>query len=426
MSKKAIVIGLFAAILASQIVGVTGASADVTTWPTPWPSLYCSPAAQSVENGAFVSFNAYNPNSSGQLTWTAVGGTPSYGYGTTFGTRFYIGSINETRLVSVTDGYQTSTCVLYVYNTGPTPTPSPVPQVYVSAQNAFINSGENAVFTAWGGNGTYYWEAYPGAPVYGVGSSFTTRFYNDTSATIYRTVLVRSGGTPAGGGSTAVATVGVRPYITPTPTATPIPTSRIELRTLGRNVTRGQSGENTSVRARGGDTLDLIIRIRSTNGSYLTNAFVTDVLPAGLSYISRSTTLNGYEVADGVTSSGINVGTLSPNSETVVKLSVLVNGAYVPTWGTVTVNNIAQVRADGLAVMVVLFPITMGQNLNLATASTVKTGPADSLWLALLVSMLVTGAYAAYTRTDVFGRRFVLVHIKRSVNAKLAPNFLRS
>lgn len=421
MSKKAIVSGLFVTILVSQIVGITGASADA--YVTPWPSLYCSPAAQSVTNGEYVSFTAYNPNSSGQLTWTAVGGSPTNGYGTTFGTRFYIGSINETRLVSVTDGYQTSTCVLYVYNTGPTPTPSPVPQVYVSAQNALINSGENAVFTAWGGNGTYYWEAGTGAPVYGVGSSFTTRFYNDTNAIIYRNVLVRSGGTPAHGGSTVFVTVGVRPYITPT--ATPIPTARVELRTLGRNVTRGQSGENASVRARGGDTLDMIIRIRSTNSAYLSGVFVTDILPDGLSYIPRSTILNGYEMIDGITSSGIHVGTLSPNSETVLKFSVRVDGAHVPSWGTITVNNIAQMRADGLAVMAVQFSITMGQNLNIAAVSAVKTGPADALWLALLASLLMTGAYAAYTRTDAFGRRFALAQINRHVYAKLAPNFLR-
>ena len=97
----------------------------------------------------------------------------------------------------------------------------------------------------------------------------------------------------------------------------------------------------------------------------------------------------------------------------MLKFSVRVDAAYVPAWGTVLVNNTAQVRADGLAVMSVQFPITLGQNLTLATASAVKTGPADSVWLALLISLLVTGAYAAYTRTDVFGRRTALAEVSR-------------
>ncbi|MEK9209198.1 MAG: hypothetical protein AAB910_03945, partial [Patescibacteria group bacterium] len=150
MSKKAIVIGLFAAILASQVVGVAGASADVVIWP----SLYCSPAAQSVASGEFVGFTAYNQNGSGQLSWTAVGGNPSYGYGTTLGTRFYTGSINETRLVSVTDGYQTSTCAVYVYNTYPTPTPIPS-YGNVSVNHTISNltrGGSGAVVSAMNGD----------------------------------------------------------------------------------------------------------------------------------------------------------------------------------------------------------------------------------------------------------------------------------
>jgi len=501
MSKKAIVLGLFAAMLVSQVVGVTGASADVVMWP----SLYCSPAAQSVANGEYASFTAYNQNGSGQLTWTAVGGNPSYGYGSSFGTRFYTGSINETRLVSVTDGYQTSTCTVYVYNTYPTPTPTPVSQVYISPQNPYVNSGESVIFTSWGGNGTYSWQADNGNPNSGWGTSFTTRFYNYTDAMLYRDVGVTSGT------ASAHVWVAVRPYITPTPTptpyqslqcspsyttansgdlmtmqtwggngtyswsaldgtpsygygssfstrfynysgyaqnrtvtvtsgnqsavctvlvngsymtptVTPIPTNRVEVRTLGRNVTRGQSGENTAVRARGGDTLDLIIRIRSTNSNYLSNIFVTDVLPAGLSYIPRSTTLNGYEVADGITSSGISIGSLAPNTEAAVKFSVRVDGAYVPSWGAVVVKNTANVRADGMALMAVQFPVTMGQNLNVATISQVKTGPADSAWLALLISLLVTGTYAAYTRTDVFGRRTALAEVSR-LSRTPGPNF---
>jgi uncharacterized repeat protein (TIGR01451 family) len=270
------------------------------------------------------------------------------------------------------------------------------------------NSGDLVNMNAWGGNGTYSWSAVDGTPTYGYGSNFSTRFYNYSGYAQNRTITVSSAG------QSAVCTVMVSgSYVTPTPTVSPNPNARIEFRLLGRNVTRGQSGEHTAVSARSGDTLDMVVRIRSTNGSYLYNAFVSDVLPVGLTYIPRSTTLNGYEVADGVTGSGINVGTIQPNAEIAVKFSVRVDGAYVPTWGTIVINETASVRADGLSTISAQLPVTLGQNLNITTVSTVKTGPADSLWLALLASLLVTSAYAAYTRTDMFGRRMATAEVQR-------------
>jgi uncharacterized repeat protein (TIGR01451 family) len=499
MSKKAIVFGLFVALLASPVVGIAGASAD---YNPVYGGLSCTPATQSVASGDLASFTAYqdyltNVYPQPQLTWTATNGTPSYGYGQTFSSRFYTADYSATYTVSVTNGYQTAYCSVYVSRSYPTPTPTT--QVYLSPQSPSANSGDNVTFTAWGGNGTYSWTSTDGTPVSGWGSTFTTRFYNYTGATQYHQVVVTSGGSTArtwvsvspvsytptptpyqslqcspsyttansgdvvylntwggngtyswsapdgnptygygssfqtrfynymsyaqnrtvtvtSGGQTAICTVlvnGSNTYPTPTPTVYPYPDARVELRMLGRDVTRGQSGEYTSVRAQSNDTLDLIIRIRSTNGSYLYNAYVTDLLPAGLSYIPGTTTVNGYVVADGITSSGINVGTLNPNSETAVKLSVRVDGAYVPVWGTITVNTTAQVRADGLSAMSAQLPITLGQNLNITTVSAVKTGPADSLWLALLVSAVITAAYAAYTRTDLFGRRMALAEVNR-------------
>ncbi len=404
-------VGLLTVLLVTPVNGAFASSS--TQADTVSNTLYCTPSVRSAQSGEWITFTAAYTNPTfyvGDFSWTAAGGTPSYGTGSAFGTRFYTGSSSETRTVTVSDGYQTATCTVYVYNPAPTPYPTPTPNPYpylqCSPSYTTANSGDLVYMNAWGGNGDYSWNAADGTPTYGYGSGFSTRFYNYQSYAQNRTVTVNSAG------QSAVCTVLVNgSYGTPTPT--PYPNGRIELRTLGRNVTRGQSGENTSVRARTGDTLDFIIRIRSTNGSYLYNAYVTDILPAGLTYISGSTTLNGNVVGDGVTSSGINAGTLSPNSETVIKFSARADGWNIPTWGTIVVNNTAQVRANGLDTLSVLFPITMGQNLNITNVSSVKTGPADAVWLALLVSALVTAAYAAYTRTDMFGRRTALAEVNR-------------
>lgn len=568
MSKKALIFGLFTALLASSIggaFGVVDAQAQSTQW---YGSLQCAPSVQSVSSGDFVSFTAYSSNTTNQLTWSAVGGNPSYGYGATFGTRFYVTG-SETRTVTVSDGYQTAACTVYVYGATPTytwtPTPTPWTTLQCAPSYSSVTSGDVVSLNAWGGNGSYYWTTTDGNPSSGWGSVFSTRFYNYGSTTVNRTVTVTSAGQSAscavnvygstywtptptaypygslavdhtvrnvtrGGEGSSVNVYGSdrvqfiarittgayqltnvritdalpsfvrylsgttnidgtwytdgitngglslgtltanRTYIvkfdatvdaayanwqslynsvtvtaenattqartttlvlngsswTPTPTAYPYtdPNARLDLRQTGRNVSRGQSGEYASVRARGGDTLDLILRVRSTNGSSLYNAFVTELLPSGVNYIPGSTTLNGYAVSDGITSAGISVGTLSPSTDTVIKLSVRVDEASVPSWGQVVVNATAQVRADTVGTMSAQLPITLGQHVSIANASGVQTGPADSLWLALLIAALVTGGYAAYTRSLTFGRRAALAEVGR-LSRSAGLNFLK-
>jgi len=503
-------------------VYVNGSCATPTpTWtPTPTPAPYndlrCSPSVQSAQSGERVTFTAsyqYPTFYVGNFTWSAVGGSPSYGTGSSFGTRFYTNSINETRHVTVSDGYQTATCTVYVYG-DPTPTPTPS-YLRCTPDDSTIDSGERVTFTARGGDGDYHWYAPEGSPTYGDDDSFRTRFYNYDWYSQYRYVTVTSGwqtatcsvqvrgshwtptptpydtlrctvdvstadsgqrvtfkayggndgyswyaadGSPTyGDGSsfktrfynynwysqyrsatvtsgwqTATCSVLVNgSYVNPTPypTWTPYPTyyptpttypyidPSIALSQKGRNVTRGQSGEYSSLTARGGDTLDILIHVRSTNNSYVTNAYVTDLLPGGLAYIPGSTTVNGHVVGDGITTSGINVGTLSPYSDTVVKLSVRVSEGAVPSWGTVTVNNTAQVRADALGTLSSLLPITLGTNASINAIAAVKTGPTDSLLMALFAALVVTALYAAYTRTDMFGRRMAAAEVTRLARA---------
>ena len=322
---------------------------------------------------------------------------------------------------NTTGGYAVASATVFVNGSCTTPTPTPTQNtVFCAANYGYANSGDLVTFTAWGGNGTYAWSAVDGTPIYGNGSSFSTRFYNQSFYSVNRTVAVTSGYQTV----SCNVTVYAGNTWSPTPTPTIYPTAQLQLTETGRNITRGQSGEYTTVVARGADTLDIIVRTRSTTGSYLYNTFVTEQLPAGFTYINGSTTLNGYVTADGITSTGINIGTVSPFAESVIKFSVRVDSAYVPTWGTVTVNAIAQARADGITTRSVSLPIILGQNASIGTISQVKTGPADSLWMALMVALLATGAYAAYTRSEVFGRRMALAEVS-TLTRTAGPNFLK-
>ncbi len=465
MYKKALILGLFVALLASSVGGAHEAKAD-------WPGLYCTPSTQSAVSGQYVSFTAHSTGYGyGQLTWNAIGGTPSYGYGQTFGTQFTVGNVNETRLVTITDGYLTSACTVYVYSPTPTWTPAPygtfstnhsVRNVTRGGEGASVNvsAGDRLQFTTTITTGTQQVDnfrisdALPAYLHYVSGSTTVNgAWYADSIAngtlslgtlSANRTYTIRFDATvgsnignyyhsllntmtAAADGVTAqtlttTLVVNGSSYWTPTPTPIvyPYANGRVEVSATGRNVTRGQSGELTNLRARGGDTLDLIVRIHSISNVYTTAVYLTDILPSGVRYIAGSTTVNGRVVSDGITSSGIALGSIAPGSETTVKLSVRVDGSYLPASGSITAYTVAQVRADDMTIVSAQTPITMGHALSISAISGVKTGPADSLWLALLAAFLVTGGYAAYTRTALFGRRMTLAEIgalsRKSVN----------
>lgn len=401
----------------SNVVTVTcPVAGTIPPTPSPVAQVFLSPQNPYVNSGESVNFTAWGGN--GSYSWSANTGNPVNGWSSSFTTQFF-NYTNATiyREVVVTSGASSARTWVGVYPYSyATPTPTPV-TLQCSATSSYVSSGDLVSVNAWGGNGSYSWSTINGTPSYGWGSSFLTRFTNYGYSTMSQVVTVTSGSQSA---SCVVNVYG-------TSTWTPAPTPNgvyIELSSVGRNVTLGQTGEYTSLRARGGDTLDIIVRVRSTNSAYYTSLFVTDVLPSGMQYIAGSTTLNGYVTADGITSSGINIGSLAPNATATIKFSVRVDGAFVPTFGTVTVNNSAQVRADGVATMSSQLPITLSQNASIAAVSTVKTGATDSALVALLVALVATGAYAAYTRTDSFGRTMALAEVQK-LSKTAGPNFVK-
>jgi uncharacterized repeat protein (TIGR01451 family) len=561
MSKKAILFGLVGILLASLVGGAFATPAQAAVY---YPGLYCSPSVQSAASGQWVSFFAgYTnaPQMNGSLTWTAVGGYPQTGSGATFGTQFYTSSINEIRVVSVTDGYSTATCTVFVYGSPATPTPTPFLTLRCSPSSISVKSGREVTLRATGGNGSYSWSAPEGTPTYGSGSSFDTRFTNHFGYARSYFVTVTSNdwyyGTQAascevrvaaqaqaepkfslehsvrnvtrGGndnssvtarngdrlrfttrikvgdeygedvhirnwlpqylnyvyGSTTVdgvnyqdgvatgsrndslalgtlspnttyvvrfeATVSGAPSVTltnsvnvqmrhapvqnrtstvsfvgstttPTPTVYVTPTvGTLAMTVSGRNITRGQTGEYATVNGRAGNTIEFVLRIRS--GGHLNNVWVSDYLPAGLSYVRTSTVLNGYIVGDGITSTGLNIGSLVPGQEAVIRFSALVDAAFVPSSGQVSTTMTVQTRADGTSTTTGSMKVTFGLAPTAVFAGGIQTGPADSLLLALAIAALTTGLYGAYTRTGRFGRRMAVAEVARISGA--TPNFVR-
>ena len=418
MRKHLISVGFAALILASLVGGalVTPVSADYVPYQG---TLTCWPSSVSTVSGQLVTFNAYYANGTSnpysQLTWSAVNAYPSAGTGTSFSTTFWSSDTTRSFYVTVTDGMQTASCMVTVAPTQPTWSPTPTPYtgyVQCNPTQTWATYGQDVTLNAWGGNGVYSWSAPEGNPSSGTGSTFRTRYYNTSGSTRTYTVTVSSYDSYYGTRS-ANCSVSVPTYSGYTPTPTPYyGNGSLTMSVKGRDVTRGQSTERTSVAARPGDTLDIFLHIHAQN-SYLTGVWATDFLPAGLTYIPGTTTLNGYSVADGVTSTGLNIGSLSAGQDATVKFSVMIQSGTVPSWGSITVYNSAQTRADGTGTVTAQMPLVLGSQLAISQISSVKTGPSDSLLYALAAAVLMTGMYAVYTRTLLFKRRAALVEIDR-------------
>ncbi|HUO75634.1 MAG TPA: hypothetical protein VMU12_01800 [Candidatus Paceibacterota bacterium] len=438
MSKHLLSVGLAAVILASLVGGAFAAPALADYVPYQG-TLSCWPSSVSATSGQLVTFNAFYQNGYPyqyqQLTWSAVGGYPSSGTGTSFSTTFWSYSGTQTFTVTVTDGMQTATCTSTVTPTYTTPTPTPpyVGYLQCNPSQTWAMYGQDVTLNAWGSNGTYSWSAPEGNPSSGTGSSFTTRYYNTSGSTRTYTVTVSSYDSYYGT-RTANCSVMVPTYTGYTPTPTPYypyPTpyypytnGTLALSIGGRNLTQGQSSEYTSVSGRPGDTLDLILHVTAQNGP-LSNVWVTDYLPAGVTYLPNTTVLNGSVAAEGVTSTGLYIGYLGAGQQATVKFSVMVQSGAVPTWGAVTVTDNAQSRADNAGTVAAAMSMVLGQQINVAQiSSAVKTGPTDSLLYALAAAVLLTGMYAVYTRSTLFQKRASLAEINR-LSKRSGLNFSR-
>jgi len=110
-----------------------------------------------------------------------------------------------------------------------------------------------------------------------------------------------------------------------------------------RNETSGQ-GYSDSINAKNGDQIQFQLQIQNTGNATLNNIIVRDVLPSFVSYNSGSTRNDGYFISDGITSGGINVGSLAVGSTKTVTFESTIN--FYGFSGSQNLTNYAYARAD--------------------------------------------------------------------------------
>lgn len=97
-----------------------------------------------------------------------------------------------------------------------------------------------------------------------------------------------------------------------------------------------------------GDKVDYQIHFKNTGGTTLNDVSVEDKLPVGVSYVPGTTylyTAAGKKlVADGVTTTGINIGDAVPTAEAYIRFTAKVNGDInLPICGNNTARNTVKV-----------------------------------------------------------------------------------
>jgi uncharacterized repeat protein (TIGR01451 family) len=175
------------------------------------------------------------------------------------------------------------------------------------------------------------------------------------------------------------------------------PTGNLDIQKFVRNTSRGETVERTSTTASLNNTVEFILRVRNNSSTTAYNVNVYDPLPSGLTYVISSTGLNGYSVGDGITSGGINIGTLNQNQEAIIRFFAIVNSGSVSQ----IINNTAQTRADNIpTIYSSAAVITIGNGI-VAGALTIKTGASATTTLPLLGAGIATILYSLTQKKKV-------------------------
>jgi len=158
------------------------------------------------------------------------------------------------------------------------------------------------------------------------------------------------------------------------------PTTTISFTKLGRNLSNGDRVYSKVIRVAQSDIIEFYLTVVAGSSADLQNVVITDNLPSVLSYQSGTTKVNDITQVDGITTTGLSLGTIPRGtSKTVIFQALSTNpGTYL------TYTNTAQVTASGISAISDNATITYGL---VAGAATVQTGAEDSLWVSFIISM---------------------------------------
>lgn len=387
-------------------------SQTVASSPPPG-RLACAPERQDGVSGSPVQFTATGGSqacgSQNTYQWTtSPNGVPAEGSGCNF-TSTFTNSDAQSRayIATVRDGEATATCTVNVACQTPVCQDPPPGCVYENATacscgtlvcpstsellcapaSQTVNQRQVARLNAAGGT-SYAWSAPEGTPS---SASSGAAFSVSYRATGRHEVVVTSGSRSAtcvvnvrGGGSSShlecrnntcerVSGSGTSECSVEGASCGSSSFPRLSIVKLVRNVTQSTE-ERDSVTANPGNTVEFSVRV-SSDGSATVNAVtMRDALPAGLTYVPGSTTVDGAAASDGLTTFGLSLGDMPPGRTITVHFRAVVTDASFFSSGTTVLTNTAFARGSNAPEVSDVAFVTVSRSSGNVSLSLTKLG----------------------------------------------------
>jgi uncharacterized repeat protein (TIGR01451 family) len=322
--------------------------------PPPPTELVCTPANQNAFSGQQVQIAG--AGGSRPYAWTASQGTPSSGGDVTpFSVAFTNNQASaSTFLVTLRDATASASAVCRVSVSCAVPSceeppegcsyeessvcscgtlvcPSGTP-LSCSPSSRTLNQNQQATWNAGGGTPPYTWTAPGSADTAGGGSAHTTSY-------------------TANGGYTLTVRDSLNASATCTVTVTSGSTSTtpsLDIEKTVRNVTTN-GPERDSTEAKPVQTVEFIVLISARGNGTARQVVARDTLPAGLSYVAGSTTIDNAAAADGITAGGLNLGDMAPGRSITVRFRALAAQEAFFSPGTTVLTNVAFARGSNVS-----------------------------------------------------------------------------
>ncbi len=203
-------------------------------------------------------------------------------------------------------------------------------------------------------------------------------------------------------------------------------TGTLSIQKFGKDISKGDATERSNLTAQPNDTIEFVLRVRTLTSSTIDNVYVRDIMPDGLIYVPRSTSINGISAADGIVgSSGLLIGSIGAGNEIIIRFNATVSAQSFQRANTSITNTaIAFVNQTNTSVQSGL-PITINNPLYggvISNPGNIQTG-SGTLLIALLTGLVITTGYVFYNRSG-YSQNRRLNRILKNSKAKTQFNFV--
>ena len=175
------------------------------------------------------------------------------------------------------------------------------------------------------------------------------------------------------------------------------PTYVLAISKMGRNISRGQIDWADSFIASPSEEIEFSIQVTNNGSVSLSNVKVWDVLPANISIIAGSTTIDNVSWGGDVIDAGLNLGTLNQGQTKTIKFRATLADKNKFSTGITTLVNLAYASADNTGQTSDQASVVIGKGQVLGASVVTGAGFIPYLFSLMIISLVI--AFFVYCST---------------------------